>query len=148
MDLRSATPAFDLYNREWPVYTHHAAPPPAKFVHNEDGRTGSAVNSIVSGGCIISGASVVDSVVGAFARLNSWASVEGSILFDSVTVGRGAKIRRAIIDEGIVIEAKDQIGFDRERDRERGYYVSPEGIVVVGRAPYAAEDPWRSTETG
>jgi len=146
MDLRSATPAFDLYNRQWPVLTYHAAPPPSKFVHNEEGRTGSAVNSIVSGGTIISGASVVDSVIGKFVRLNSYSKIEESILFDGVIVGRRARIRQAIIDEGIEVAPGERIGFDREEDRRRGFYVSPNGIVVVGRAPYAAEDPWRSVE--
>jgi glucose-1-phosphate adenylyltransferase len=61
-------------------------------------------------------------------------------------MGRRARIRRAIVDEGITIPETDEIGFDRDHDRARGYYVSPQGIVVVGRAPYAAEDPWRSVE--
>jgi len=144
LDLRSTTPAFDLYNADWPIYTVHDAPPPVKFVHNEEGRKGRAVNSVVCGGSIISGASVLDSVIGQYVRLNSWAAVEESILLDRVTVGRHARLKLCIVDEDVEIEDGDEIGFDHDRDRARGFHVSPDGIVVVGRRPYGPHDPWRS----
>lgn len=144
LDLRSATPEFNLYNPEWPVYTAHEAAPPVKFVHNEDGRRGRAVDSIVCGGSIISGARVIDSVLARFVRLNSFSEVSESILFNRVTVGRGAKLKLCIVDEGVVIEDKDEIGFDHDRDRSRGFFVSDDGIVVIGRRPYGVDDPWRS----
>jgi len=144
MDLRSTTPAFDLYNREWPTFTDHDAPPPVKFVHNEEGRRGQSVDSIVCGGSIISGSNVVDSVIGKYVRLNSWSVVEESILFDRVTVGRHAQLKLCIIDEGVTIEDGMEIGFDHDKDRERGYHVTEDGITVVGSRRYGQDDPWRS----
>lgn len=145
MDLRATTPSFDLYNSEWPVYTAHEAPPPVKFVHNEEKRRGRAINSIVCGGTIISGADVLDSVIARYARLSSFSTVSESILFDRVTVGRHAKLRLCIVDEGVTIADGEEIGYDHDRDRERGFHVSEDGIVVVGRRPYGTHDPWRST---
>ena len=145
MDLRATTPALDLYNRQWPIYGGHDGPPPIKFVHSEEGRTGRAVDSTVCGGTIISGGTVHSSIIGKYVRVNSFSSVDESILFDGVTVGRGAKLTRCIVDEQVVIEENDCIGFDEDKDRERGFHVTDDGIVVVGRTPYGPNDPWRST---
>ena len=107
--------------------------PLAKSVFNDDDRRGHALDSYVCGGCVISGGSVLRSILGPRCRVNSYSTVEDSILFDRVVVGRHAKIRRAIIDEGVVIPDHTIIGYDLDADIQRGYTVTDSGIVVVSR---------------
>lgn len=130
MDLRSVTPELDLYNAQWPVRTAPALMPPPKFVHNVEGRVGQAIQSIVCEGTIISGGSVMDSVIGRGCRINSFSEVNQSILMDDVHVGRGAKLFRCIVDKHVTIPAADRIGFDPDEDRTR-FHVTERGIVVI-----------------
>lgn len=132
MDLVAVTPEFNLYDQKWPVRTRVVQAPPAKFVFAQEGRRmGVAVDSIVSAGCIVSGGRVVRSVLSTGVRVNSYCEVEYSILMPNVRIGRNSRIRRAIIDTGVVIPESSVIGFDVEEDRARGYTVTESGIVVV-----------------
>jgi glucose-1-phosphate adenylyltransferase len=133
MDLVSIHPVFNLYNRQWPILTTSPALPPAKFVFEEEGRTGSAVDSLVSQGVIISGGRVRRSIVSPGARVHSGCEVEGSVLMHNVDIGRGAVVRRAILDKNVVVWPGAQVGVDLARDRERGFTVTDSGIVVVGK---------------
>jgi glucose-1-phosphate adenylyltransferase len=134
MDLCSIDPLFNLYNRSWPLRTVGFADPPAKFVFDWKDRQGMAVNSIVAEGTIISGSYVHNCIVGRNVRIHSYSAIEDSVIMDWVEIGRGCKIRRAIIDKANVIPSGTQIGYDSEKDRER-YTVSPNGVVVLPRGP-------------
>jgi glucose-1-phosphate adenylyltransferase len=134
MDLVSINPEFDLYNPEWPLRTVNADSPPAKFVHEAGDRTGHCLNSLIAGGCIISGGVVRESVLFRRARVNSYSEVNRSILFDEVEVGRHCRIQNAIIDKDVTIPAGTTIGFDLEQDRARGFKVTESGIVVVPKS--------------
>jgi glucose-1-phosphate adenylyltransferase len=131
MDLISPVPAFNLYNREWPIYTWHTALPPAKFVVDER-QPGQALDSLVSAGVIVAGATVRRSVLSPAVRAEAGALVENSIVFDDARIGRGAIVRNAIIDKNAVIHDGARIGLDLEVDRGR-YAVSRGGIVVIGK---------------
>jgi glucose-1-phosphate adenylyltransferase len=135
MDLVSVTPHLNLYDREWPVRTMVVPAPPPKFVFAQEyagGRLGVALDSMVSPGCIVSGGRVRQSILSPYVRINSYALVEDSILFENVNVGRNAKIRRAIIDKDVTIPEGMEIGYDLARDRER-WTVSDSGIVVISK---------------
>lgn len=130
MDLRSVNPALNLYNRQWPLITAGYSDPPVKFVFDEEGRRGQAINSVVAGGAILSGGVVRDSVLGRDVRVHSGALVEDSILFDGCDIGRRAKIRKAILDKNVHVPEDAVIGYDLETDR-RSHHVTESGIVVV-----------------
>lgn len=132
MDLIEIHPQFNLYNFRWPIRTGATHDPPAKFVFRDEAqaRVGISTDSMVSHGCIISGGRIHRSVLGVGCRVNSFAEVEESVLFERVRVGRHAKIRRAIIDKDVEIPAGTVIGFDREADRQR-FFVTDDGIVVI-----------------
>jgi glucose-1-phosphate adenylyltransferase len=132
MDLISVDPVFNLYNMDWPILSWHEPLPPAKFVFDEDGRRGQAIDSMVCAGVVISGASARRSVLSPGAHLHSWAEVEDSILMQGVDVGRKAVVRRAIVDKNVRIAEGAQIGVDPEADRER-FAVSDGGVGVVGK---------------
>jgi glucose-1-phosphate adenylyltransferase len=134
MDLVSVNPEFNLYDSSWPMRTHMIQAPPAKFVFGEEWRRmGVAIDSIVSHGCIVSGGRVVRSVLSPFVRVNSYCDIEGSILMNNVWVGRYSRVRKAILDSGVVLPENTEIGFDLEADARRGYTVSSGGIVVVSQ---------------
>ncbi len=133
MDLVSIHPIFNLYNNEWPLYTHQGPWPPAKFVHGWHGRIGHAINSIVSPGSVISGALVENSVLSPNVMVRSWSSVSDSVLMDNVDVGRHAIIRRAILDKNVCVPEGARIGMDPDEDRARGFDVTPSGITVIGK---------------
>jgi glucose-1-phosphate adenylyltransferase len=133
MDLCSVDPSFNLYNRGWPLRTVGYGDPPAKFVFDWQDRQGRAVNSVVSEGTIISGSLVRNCVVGRNVRIHSYSQIEDSVIMDWVEIGRGSKIRHAIIDKSNIIPAGTEIGYDLEKDRKR-YFVSESGIVVLARA--------------
>ena len=130
MELVGANPELNIYDRQWPIWTYQAQQPPATFVLNEDGRRGMAVNSMVTGGCIISGAYVVDSLLSTEARIDEGSVVESSVLLPGVTVGRGCRIRRCIIDELSMIPDGLTIGHDAYLDKQR-FYVTEGGVVIV-----------------
>ena len=132
MDLVSVTPQLNLYDPQWPILTYQSPNPPAKTVWAEEGRMGTALNSIISNGCIISGGSVMRSILSPRVMVHSYAEIEDSILFEGVDVGRHAKIRRTIIDKGVKIPEGMEIGYDLEEDAKR-FTVTPSGIVVVPR---------------
>jgi glucose-1-phosphate adenylyltransferase len=133
MDLNHVKPELNLYNREWPVRSTSYPDPPAKFVFDQDGRRGEALDSIVSGGCILSGGLVRKSVLGRGVRVHTGAVVEGCVIMDNCDVGRHAKLRRAILDKNVRIPPDTQVGFDLEADRAQGWHVTDSGIVVIGR---------------
>jgi glucose-1-phosphate adenylyltransferase len=130
MDLRAVAPALNLYNREWRLRTAGFEDPPAKFVFDENGRRGTAIDSIVSGGSILSGGMARGSILGRGVRLHAGSYVEDSVLFDNVDIGRQAKIRRAILDKNVRVPEGMSIGYNLEEDRKR-HYVTESGIVVV-----------------
>ena len=133
MDLVAVHPVFNLYNRQWPILTTAPPLPPAKFVFEEPGRVGQAVDSLVSQGVIVSGGRVRRSVVSPGARLHSGSEVQASVLMHNVDIGRGALVRNAILDKNVVVHPGAQVGVDLDRDRERGFTVTDTGIVVVGK---------------
>jgi len=130
MDIRAVNPELNLYNREWPLMTAGYSDPPAKFVFDQEGRRGQAIDSIVAGGTILSGGFVRDSVVGRYVRVHSGALIEDSIIFDNCDIGRRSKIRRAILDKNVTIPEDTVIGYDLDADRRR-HHVTESGIVVV-----------------
>ncbi|GHT25555.1 glucose-1-phosphate adenylyltransferase [Planctomycetales bacterium] len=133
MDLVKVDPHLNLYDEEWPVYTFHPNLPPPKFVFASQLRTGLALDSIVCPGSIVSGGFVSNSIIGYCCRINSFSSVESSILFSNVNIGRGCRIRNAIIDKDVSVPAEETIGFDHNRDRQRGFTVTEQGITVVAK---------------
>ncbi len=134
MDLRAPDPALNLYNELWPVRTAETPNPPAKFVFDEGQRRGQAIQSLVSEGCIISGGSVSNSVLGRNVFVHSFAQVEDSVIMDGCRIRRHAKVRRAIIDKHVEVPEGETIGYDLERDRQR-YHVTESGIVVIPKQP-------------
>jgi glucose-1-phosphate adenylyltransferase len=139
MDLVSVSPIFNLYNAEWPIRTHFNSVPPAKFVFadRDSHRIGIATDSMVSEGCIISGGHIERCVLSPNVRLNSFAHVSESVIFEGANIGRYSRIRRAIIDKGVHIPEGTTIGYDHEADKSR-WFVSEDGIVVIPkRGPLA-----------
>jgi len=133
MDLRSVSPVLNLYNREWPLRSASYADPPAKFTFDEENRRGQAIDSIVSGGCILSGGMVRNSVLGRGVRVHSGAVVDDCVILDNCDIGRRAKVRHAILDKNVRVPEDAQIGYDLERDR-KFHHVTDTGIVVVSGA--------------
>jgi glucose-1-phosphate adenylyltransferase len=130
MDLISVHPVFNLYNQEWPIYTGHDPLPPAKFVFNEEGRRGYAVDSMVSPGAILSGGTVERSILSPGVHVDAGAQVCDSVLMDGVRVGRAAVIRRAIIDKNVVVPDGAHIGVDLDHDQHR-FTVTESGVRVI-----------------
>ena len=130
MDLCGLVPSLNLYNQHWPIHTASYPDPSAKFTFDEEGKPGQAVGSIVSGGCILAGGTVRDSVLGRNTYVKGGAVVEDSVVLDSCVIGRHCKIRHAILDENITISDGERIGYDLEHDRNR-YHVTDTGIVIV-----------------
>ncbi|MFP6637278.1 MAG: glucose-1-phosphate adenylyltransferase [Nitrospinaceae bacterium] len=130
MDLRNIKPEFNLYNKNWPIKTSSYGTPPAKFIFNEYGRPGQAINSIVSEGSIISGGTVQDSVIGREVSINSGATVTSSLLMDRVKIGNHCKINMAIIDKDVEIPPNTILGYDLEQDKKR-FFVDDESNINV-----------------
>jgi glucose-1-phosphate adenylyltransferase len=132
LDLTDKLPELDMYDAEWPIWTYQEQLPPAKFVHDEDGRRGHAIDSLVSGGCIISGARVRRSVLFSSVHVHSFASVEESVLLPEVDVGERCELRRVVADKGCHIPAGMRIGFDDSEDA-RLFHRTGQGVVLVTR---------------
>jgi glucose-1-phosphate adenylyltransferase len=133
MDLISPLPAFNLYNLEWPIYTRQSVSPPAKLVRGVSGAAGTALDSILSQGVVVSGAEVSGSVLATNVFVAERAEVSDSVLMDKVTVGEGAVIRRAILDKNVHVPAGASIGVDAELDRARGFTVTDSGLTVLSK---------------
>jgi glucose-1-phosphate adenylyltransferase len=140
MDLVSTRPVFDLYNSQWPILSTSPSLPPAKFVHGEPGRTGSAIESLVSPGCIVSGGTVRRSVLSPGVKVHSRSEIEDCVLLHGVDVGRGAVLHRAIIDKGVLVPPGVTIGVDHDADRARGFHISEGGIFVLGKGQVVPTD--------
>ena len=130
MDLRSVSPSLNLYNREWPLRTASYADPPAKFTFDDENRRGHAIDSIVSGGCILSGGTVRNTVLSRGVRVHSGALVEDSVILDNCDIGREARIRGAILDKNVRVPEGTSIGYDLDQDRKL-HHVTESGLVVV-----------------
>jgi len=133
MDLCAVHPVFNLYNDQWPILTQVPSQPPAKFVHDSGDRVGRAINSIVSNGVVVSGGLVRDAVLSPGVRVNSWSRVERAVVLDNTRIGRHAVVENAILDKNVEVPEGAQVGVDKDRDRARGFTVSPGGITVVGK---------------
>ena len=130
MELTKVVPDLNLYDRNWPIWTYQEQLPPAKFVFDDDERRGTATDSLVSGGCVISGASVRRSLLFSSVHVHSYAQVEDSVILPGVDIGRHAVVRRAVIEKHCRLPEGIQIGVDPEADRRR-FDVSPGGITLV-----------------
>src|SRR5688572_20621418 len=130
IDLADPVPALDLYDHDWPIWTYGEITPPAKFVHNEDGRTGKAVNSLVSGGCIISGASVHRSLLFTGVHIHSYASVDNAVILPRVDIGEGAKLSNVVVDADVRIPPGLVVGEDLARDAQR-FRRTERGVCLI-----------------
>ncbi len=133
MELIGTSPPLNLYEKDWPLWTYQEQLPPAKFVFDADDRRGMAVDSMVAGGAIVSGSRVSESVIFSNTRVNSYCSIERSVILPEVTVGRHCRIRNTIIDRACKIPEGMVIGYDAEQDRANGFRVTERGVVLVTR---------------
>lgn len=133
IDLTDIIPALDLFDKAWPIWTYGEVVPPAKFVHDEDGRRGEAISSLVSGGCIVSGASAHRSLLFTGAHLHSYAKVDGAVLLPEVDVGRHARLTKVVVDRGVRIPEGMVVGEDPELDRQR-FRVTEKGVCLITQA--------------
>ena len=132
-DLIAALPVFNLYNQAWPIYSQQLNSPPAKFVRDSENRAGTAIDSIVSLGCLVSGGHIERVVLGPWAKVESGARVTDSVIFERVEIGENATVQRAILDKDVVVAPGAQVGVDHDADRLRGFTVTESGITVVGK---------------
>ena len=132
-DLISALPIFNLYNREWPIYSQQLNSPPAKFVRDARGYLGTTIDSIVSLGSLLSGAHIERSILGPWTTVESGAMLVDCIVFERARIEPNAVVRRAILDKDVVIEAGASVGVDHDADRARGLTVTESGITIVGK---------------
>ncbi|MDG1733214.1 MAG: glucose-1-phosphate adenylyltransferase [Thalassotalea sp.] len=133
MELVSAEPQLNMYDPKWPIWTYQEQTAPAKFVWDEENRRGSAINSTVSGGCIVSGATVKESLLFSQVRVNSFSYIEKSVILPGAIIGRNTKIIKAIIDRSVQIPVDMQIGVNHDDDRANGFRVTEQGVVLVTR---------------
>ena len=131
MDLLDYDPELNLYSKAWPLRTFNYNYPPAKFIWEEGERVGMATNSMVSEGCIVSGAGLSRCVLSPKVKVNSFSQISESILMENVEIGRHSRIKKAIIDKNVIVPANTRIGFNKEEDIKRGFHVSPNGVTVV-----------------
>jgi glucose-1-phosphate adenylyltransferase len=130
IDLAGVTPDLNLYDKTWPIWTHQEQLPPAKFVFDDDDRRGMATDSMVSGGCVISGASVRHSVLFSNVKVNSYATLEDAVVLPDVVVGRRARLKKVVVDKGCIIPEGLVVGFDHEQDA-KSFHVSPNGVTMI-----------------
>ncbi len=133
IDLTDVVPSLDIYETEWPIWTHAAITPPAKFVHDQEGRRGMAVSSLVSGGCIVSGASLRHSLLFTGVHVHSYARVENAVVLPFVQIGEHARLKNVVIDRGVRIPERMVVGEDEERDAAR-FRRTPNGICLITQA--------------
>lgn len=133
MDLVTPCPKLDLYDRNWPIWTHQEQLPPAKFVFNDEDRRGTAIDSTVSGGCIISGAIIKQSLLFSNVHAHSHCTIEESVILPNVVIEKSCTIKRAILDQGCSIPPGLSIGVDHQQDIANGFRVSKKGVVLVTR---------------
>ena len=131
MELVSVTPQLNLYDTKWPIFTHQVQSPPAKFVFDEHDRRGAAIQSMVSGGCVVSGSEVRGSLLFSRAVVDSFSEITDSVLLPDAQVGQNCRLHRCIIDAGATIEDGMVIGMDHDQDRERGFRVTESGLTLV-----------------
>lgn len=134
MEMIATTPALNLYDQNWPIWTYQAQLPSAKFVFNDEDKKGMALESVVSAGCIISGAVVTRSLLFSNVKVEVHSEVEDSVILPSVTIEANCKIKKAIIDRGCVIPEGSIIGYDHDADRAAGYRVTNKGVVLITRS--------------
>ena len=130
MELTKVMPDLNMYDQEWPIWTHQEQLPPAKFVFDDDGRRGMAIDSLVSGGCIISGSVVRRALLFSDVRVNSYCNIEDSVLLPNVDVGREVTLKRVIVDKNCKIPDGLLVGVNPEEDRKR-FHVSPNGVTLI-----------------
>lgn len=130
VDLTRVIPALDLYDQDWPIWTYAEITPPAKFVHDSEGRRGQAVSSLVSGGCIISGAALLNSLLFTRVHVHSYSSLEGAVVLPDVDIGRDVRLKNVVIDRGVTIPAGLVVGEDPELDGKR-FRRSEKGICLI-----------------
>lgn len=133
MELVAPVPALNLYDQKWPIWTYQEQLPPAKFVWEDDNRRGEAINSVVSGGCIVSGSTLRRSLCFSNVRIHSYGLIEEAVILPDVVIKRHVKMRKVIIDRGCVIPDGMVIGYNHDDDRARGFRVSDKGVVLVTR---------------
>jgi len=133
MELVAPVPALNLYDQQWPIWTYQEQLPPAKFVWEDENRRGEAINSVVSGGCIVSGSTLRRSLCFSNVRVHSYGTIEEAVILPNVEIKRHCKLRKVIIDRGCVIPEGTVIGYDHDEDRARGFRVSSKGVVLVTR---------------
>ena len=131
MDLLDYDPELNLYSKDWPLRTFNYNYPPAKFIWEEGERVGMATNSMVSEGCIVSGAGLSRCILSPKVKVNSFSQISESILMENVEIGRHSKIKKANIYKNVIVPPNTRIGFNREEDEKRGFHVSPNGVTVV-----------------
>lgn len=131
MDLVSVTPKLNMYDQDWPIITHQWQAAPAKFVFDDSTRRGEAIQSMVSGDCVISGAHVHQSLIFSRCSINSYSKITQSVVLPDVTVGRNCRLHKVIIDRGTVIEDGTSIGIDKDEDSRRGFRVTDNGVTLV-----------------
>ena len=131
MELVSVTPQLNLYDTIWPIYTNQNQSPPAKFVFDHPDRRGEAINSMVSGGCVISGASIMRSLLFSNCRVQSWSEVHDSVILPNVSIGEHCRIHRTIMDRATIIPDGTEIGIDEEADKARGFRITESGLRLV-----------------
>jgi glucose-1-phosphate adenylyltransferase len=130
MELTRVTPALDLYDQSWPIWTYQEQLPPAKFIFDIDGRRGAAIDSMVSGGCIISGSTVRCSLLFSSVRVHSYCSIDQAVVLPNVEIGRGAVLKRVVIDRGTIIPPGLRAGVDPDEDRKR-FLVTDKGVTLI-----------------
>jgi glucose-1-phosphate adenylyltransferase len=130
LELIGVTPDLNLYDGDWPIWTYQPQLPPAKFIFDDDDRRGTAVDSMIAGGCVVSGSTVRNSVLFSNVRVHSFCEIEDSVIFPEVDIARHCRIRRAILDRGCQVPEHSRIGFDLDEDRKR-FHVSENGVVLV-----------------
>jgi glucose-1-phosphate adenylyltransferase len=130
IDLTDFIPGLDLYDRNWPIWTYGEIVPPAKFVHDEEGRRGQAISSMVSGGCIVSGAKVNQSLLFTGVHAHSYSLIDQAVLLPYAEVGRHARLRKVVVDRGVVIPDRLVVGEDPEHDAAR-FRRSPGGVCLI-----------------